>query len=128
MVMISQCNTPNNRIAYVEQLMREIDVDSFGKCAHNADFDADLLTLRNKYAQKSAVMRRYWFYLAFEVRAVCVVLFVVQRVRHRIQTNLITCRRKSTMHWQKALCPVSCFCDVELLKKTHCKCTWAHPT
>jgi hypothetical protein len=67
MVMISQCDTPNKRILYVEQLAEHIGVDSYGKCLRNAEWPAELLAQHgNKYAQKAVIMRRYRFYLAFE--------------------------------------------------------------
>jgi hypothetical protein len=67
MVMISQCDTPNRRIHYVEQLAELIGIDSFGKCMRTADWPADVLAQHgNKYAQKAVIMRRYKFYLAFE--------------------------------------------------------------
>lgn len=67
MVMISQCNTPNRRMEYVEALARLIGVDSYGNCMRTVEWPAELLAQqRNKYAQKAIVMRQYRFYLAFE--------------------------------------------------------------
>jgi hypothetical protein len=66
MVMISQCNTPNRRMDYVEAMAKLIGVDSYGACMRTVEWPAELLQQRNKYAQKAVVMRQYWFYLAFE--------------------------------------------------------------
>ena len=38
---ISQCRTPNHRLAYLEELMKYIAVDSYGKCLHNKDLNEE---------------------------------------------------------------------------------------
>jgi hypothetical protein len=63
---ISQCNTPNNRLHYLTDLMRHIEVHSYGKCAHNRDLPAELQDVSNKYSQKAAVIGAYKFTIAFE--------------------------------------------------------------
>jgi galactoside 3-L-fucosyltransferase 11 len=56
-------NVSKGRLAYVQELMKYIKVDSFGKCLHNVNssyFGRDV-------GYKVQVLSHYKFYLAFEV-------------------------------------------------------------
>ncbi|KAI8820992.1 uncharacterized protein EV422DRAFT_48540 [Fimicolochytrium jonesii] len=62
---ISNCGARNNRKEVVEELMKYIKVDSFGACLHNQDIPDYAIDL-NPWDQKTAVLKRYKFNLAFE--------------------------------------------------------------
>jgi len=67
----SNCNTASNRDVYVSELMRHIQVDSYGACLHNTDFPQEVdpdnpvnSRQNNDFAiGKNAVTRRYKFVL-----------------------------------------------------------------
>ena len=61
------CNAPNRREAYVQQLMEHIQVDSFGDCLRNRD-EPIAGTRRDErwQQQKIALLSKYKFVLAFE--------------------------------------------------------------
>ncbi|KAK3738350.1 hypothetical protein QZH41_014334 [Actinostola sp. cb2023] len=67
----SGCNPPSDRDAYVAELMKYIQIDSYGKCIHNKDLPAkytDPLTMDDKGFQH--IMAQYKFTLSME-NAIC---------------------------------------------------------
>ena len=67
----SGCNPPSDRDAYVQELMKYINVDSFGKCLNNKELPdefKDSLTFNHKGFYK--IMGKYKFTLVFE-NAIC---------------------------------------------------------
>lgn len=67
----SDCDPPSDRDAYVRELMRHIQVDSYGECLHNKDLPSHL---RDSTAMEHPdffhLLSQYKFILAFE-NAVC---------------------------------------------------------
>ena len=65
------CNPPSDRDAYIQELMKHIKVDSYGKCLHNKDLPDGLGNPR-KMNSKAFIeyIRRYKFILSFE-NALC---------------------------------------------------------
>ncbi|KAJ8401893.1 hypothetical protein AAFF_G00374740 [Aldrovandia affinis] len=67
----SDCDPPSDRDTFVRELMRHIQVDSYGACLHNRDLPAGL---RDSTAMDERgfhrILARYKFVLAFE-NAVC---------------------------------------------------------
>lgn len=67
----SGCNPPSDRDAYVQEFMKHINVDSFGKCLNNKELPEkykDSLTFEDKGFYK--IVGKYKFTLAFE-NAIC---------------------------------------------------------
>jgi len=63
----SNCAAVNNRSEYVEELMKYIQVNSFGSCLHNINLNTYLnLTKDTGEKSKMEVLARHKFYLAFE--------------------------------------------------------------
>jgi Glycosyltransferase family 10 (fucosyltransferase) C-term len=65
----SNCNSASGRERYVAELMQSYDVDSYGACMRNANFDEAVLAPESDATGDSQLMRliaRYKFYLAFE--------------------------------------------------------------
>lgn len=63
----SDCNPPSDRDSYVQQLMKYISVDSYGKCLHNRDLPSHLvdpLTFNSK--EILSLIAKYKFTIAFE--------------------------------------------------------------
>jgi Glycosyltransferase family 10 (fucosyltransferase) C-term/Fucosyltransferase, N-terminal len=54
------------RTAYVRELMKHIQVDSYGKCLRNRQLGEEEAAIYDRVAQVVAVARHYKFYLAFE--------------------------------------------------------------
>ncbi|XP_010887894.2 alpha-(1,3)-fucosyltransferase 10 isoform X1 [Esox lucius] len=67
----SDCDTPSDRDTYVSELMKHIQVDSYGQCLHNRDLPP---LLRDSTAMEEQafyqILAQYKFILAFE-NAVC---------------------------------------------------------
>lgn len=61
---ISNCDVYNApaRTAYLEELMKYIPIDNYGKCLHNKDTGGQL----TKFAEKIEILSKYKFYLSFE--------------------------------------------------------------
>ena len=69
--MHSDCNPPSDRDTYIEELMKYIKVDSYGKCLHNKDLPEhlrDSLTFNDQDVLN--IVARYKFAIAFE-NSVC---------------------------------------------------------
>ncbi len=67
----SDCDPPSDRDSYVEELMKYIKVDSYGKCLHNKDLPAHLTnTLTFDYNDLYKIIAQYKFAIAFE-NALC---------------------------------------------------------
>jgi len=67
----SGCNPPSDRDAYVQELMKYIKIDSYGKCLQNKDIDdkfKNSLTMHNK--EFLDFLRQYKFMISFE-NAIC---------------------------------------------------------
>lgn len=67
----SDCGTPSDRDTYVAELMKHVQVDSYGKCLHNKDLPdhlVDPLTMDHKDVLK--LQSQYKFSIAFE-NAIC---------------------------------------------------------
>uniref|UniRef100_A0A4W3J1F4 Fucosyltransferase n=1 Tax=Callorhinchus milii TaxID=7868 RepID=A0A4W3J1F4_CALMI len=67
----SDCDPPSDRDSYIRELMKYIQVDSYGECLHNKDLPAHLrdpTTMDNDGFHK--ILAQYKFILAFE-NAVC---------------------------------------------------------
>lgn len=67
----SDCNPPSDRDSYVRELMKYIQVDSFGRCLHNKDLPARLqnqVTMDDK--ELYHILAQYKFTLAIE-NAIC---------------------------------------------------------
>ncbi|XP_033644010.1 alpha-(1,3)-fucosyltransferase 11-like [Asterias rubens] len=64
----SHCNVPSDRDRYVKELMKYIDVDSYGKCANNKQLPENLQDpVESMEAQEFLdFISRYKFHLAFE--------------------------------------------------------------
>ncbi|XP_012559412.1 alpha-(1,3)-fucosyltransferase 10 isoform X1 [Hydra vulgaris] len=65
------CNPPSDRDAYVQELMKYIRVDSYGKCLHNKDLPVELNS-PSKMNSKAFIefIGKYKFVLSFE-NAIC---------------------------------------------------------
>lgn len=71
MYIQSDCNPPSDRDSYVEELMKYVKVDSYGKCLHNRDLPDNLTdTLTFDSADLYSIQARYKFTIAFE-NALC---------------------------------------------------------
>eukprot|EP01102_Stenamoeba_stenopodia_P000766 TRINITY_DN10718_c0_g1_i1.p1 TRINITY_DN10718_c0_g1~~TRINITY_DN10718_c0_g1_i1.p1 ORF type:complete len:549 (+),score=163.66 TRINITY_DN10718_c0_g1_i1:156-1802(+) len=57
-MFISNCGSRNNREGYYKELMKYIQVDSYGRCVHNVE--------GTNWPDKLDVIKNYKFYLAFE--------------------------------------------------------------
>lgn len=71
MYLHSDCGTPSDRDTYVAELMKHIQVDSYGLCLHNKDLPqhlVDPLTMDHQDLLK--LQSRYKFSIAFE-NAIC---------------------------------------------------------
>ncbi|NWR73031.1 FUT11 fucosyltransferase, partial [Centropus unirufus] len=70
----SHCQVPSDRDRFVRELMRHIQVDSYGKCLHNRDFPSERLrdtsTATTEDSELMAFISRYKFHLALE-NALC---------------------------------------------------------
>lgn len=68
----SHCDVPSDRDRYVQELMKHIDVDSYGACLNNKDLDNKDLWSTDKMLDPELydVLSRYKFNLAFE-NALC---------------------------------------------------------
>ena len=68
----SSCDTPSGRDEYVSELMKHVQIDSFGHCLHNKDFPQPELSDRQhmKHVEFLKLLARYKFVLAIE-NAVC---------------------------------------------------------
>ena len=67
----SDCDPPSDRDAYVTELMKHMEIDSYGRCLHNKELPPvlqDPLTMDNKDFFK--ILSKYKFNLAFE-NAIC---------------------------------------------------------
>ncbi|XP_064457816.1 alpha-(1,3)-fucosyltransferase 10-like [Ornithodoros turicata] len=64
----SDCDTPIQRDAYVQELMKHIAVDSYGKCIHNADLPYELSDAMQAMDDERFwhLLARYKFHLAIE--------------------------------------------------------------
>ena len=61
------CNPPSDRDAYIQELMKYIKIDSYGKCLHNRDLPkkyANPMTMHNKGFIE--FLQRYKFMISFE--------------------------------------------------------------
>ena len=71
MYLQSDCDPPSDRDSYVEELMKYVKVDSYGKCLHNKDFPAHLVNPLTFNSQETHdYVAKYKFSLAFE-NALC---------------------------------------------------------
>ena len=69
--MQSDCDPPSDRDSYIEELMKYIDVDSYGRCLHNKDLPEELqdpLTFNSEGVMN--IVGKYKFAIAFE-NALC---------------------------------------------------------
>ena len=69
--MQSDCDPPSDRDSYVEELMKYIQVDSYGRCLHNKDLPDELqdpLTFNSEAVMN--IVGKYKFAIAFE-NAIC---------------------------------------------------------
>ena len=67
----SDCDPPSDRDSYISELMKYMQIDSYGRCLHNKDLPPKLqdpLTMDNKEFFK--ILAKYKFNLAFE-NAIC---------------------------------------------------------
>lgn len=67
MYLQSDCDPPSDRDSYVEELMKYVSVDSYGKCLHNKDLPQhlqDSLTFNSDEVHD--IVSKYKFSLAFE--------------------------------------------------------------
>lgn len=67
--MQSHCDVPSDRDRYVQELMKYIEVDSYGKCLNNKELPADLEDTATATGEDSHFMSfvsRYKFHLALE--------------------------------------------------------------
>lgn len=64
----SHCDVPSDRDRYVQKLMKYIDIDSYGKCAHNKDLPPELRNPVETMADERFydLLSKYKFHLAFE--------------------------------------------------------------
>lgn len=68
MMLISNCRDKNNRLDYARELMKHIEVDSFGRCLKNRNI-SDVLPQADQldpFTQKVQLMARYHFVISFE--------------------------------------------------------------
>ena len=68
----SNCNPPSDRESYIAELMKFIDVDSYGQCLHNKDLPSDLTDpIQGMDAERTYnILSKYKFLLTFE-NAIC---------------------------------------------------------
>ena len=69
--MQSDCDPPSDRDSYVEELMKYIEIDSYGRCLHNKDLPEELqdpLTFNSEGVMN--IVGKYKFAIAFE-NAIC---------------------------------------------------------
>jgi len=67
----SDCNPPSDRDSYVEELMKYVRVDSYGRCLHNRDLPEHLLdSLTFDKEDLLNIVAKYKFAIAFE-NAIC---------------------------------------------------------
>ena len=67
----SDCDPPSDRDSYVEELMKYVKVDSYGRCLHNRDLPEHLLnTLTFDTEDLLNIVTKYKFAIAFE-NAIC---------------------------------------------------------
>lgn len=67
----SDCDPPSDRDSYVRELMKHIQVDSYGACLHNKDLPGDLKNpLTMGKSNFFEIMAKYKFTIAFE-NALC---------------------------------------------------------
>lgn len=67
----SGCNPPSDRDSYIQELMKHINIDSYGKCLHNRDLEKefqDPLTMHNQNFLE--FLQQYKFMISFE-NAIC---------------------------------------------------------
>jgi len=64
-VFMSNCAAKNDRNKWLNDLMKEMPIDSFGKCKRNK-FPAQKGCNQTHYDAKLCVIKQYKFYLAFE--------------------------------------------------------------
>lgn len=64
----SHCDVPSDRDTYVEDLMKYIDIDSFGTCLHNKDLPEHLHEPAENFLHEDflEILSNYKFNLAFE--------------------------------------------------------------
>ena len=71
MYLQSDCDPPSDRDSYVEELMKYVTVDSYGKCLHNKDLPEHLVdSLTFNSQEVHDYVAKYKFSLAFE-NALC---------------------------------------------------------
>uniref|UniRef100_A0A8C3DWP8 Fucosyltransferase n=1 Tax=Corvus moneduloides TaxID=1196302 RepID=A0A8C3DWP8_CORMO len=72
--MQSHCDVPSDRDRYVRELMKYIQVDSYGKCLHNRELPSERLrdtsTATTEDSEFMTFIARYKFHLALE-NAIC---------------------------------------------------------
>ncbi|XP_050390782.2 alpha-(1,3)-fucosyltransferase 11 [Patella vulgata] len=68
----SHCEVPSDRDRYIEELMKHIDVDSYGSCLHNKDLPDHLVDPASNFEKDEflELIQSYKFHLAFE-NAIC---------------------------------------------------------
>ncbi|GFQ76951.1 alpha-(1,3)-fucosyltransferase 11 [Trichonephila clavata] len=67
----SHCNVASDRDRYVKQLMKYMDVDSYGKCLHNKDLPPQLLSTETYDKEELfSFISKYKFHIAYE-NALC---------------------------------------------------------
>ena len=67
MYLQSGCDPPSDRDSYVEELMKYVKVDSYGRCLHNRDLPEHLVdTLTFNTQEIEDIVSKYKFSLAFE--------------------------------------------------------------
>ena len=67
MYLQSDCDPPSDRDTFVEELMKHISVDSYGKCLHNKDLPEHLVnSLTFNSDEVHNIVSKYKFSLAFE--------------------------------------------------------------
>ncbi|XP_049826114.1 alpha-(1,3)-fucosyltransferase B isoform X2 [Aethina tumida] len=65
----SDCDTPIGRDNVVKQLMKHIDIDSYGACLHNKDFPSEISKVNSLDLYNEELLKfiaRYKFVIAFE--------------------------------------------------------------
>ncbi|XP_064386945.1 alpha-(1,3)-fucosyltransferase 10-like [Halichondria panicea] len=71
MYMQSDCNPPSDRDSYIQELMKYVKVDSYGRCLHNRDLPEHLTDSLTFNAQDVIdLVAKYKFAISFE-NAVC---------------------------------------------------------
>nr|XP_006004976.1 PREDICTED: alpha-(1,3)-fucosyltransferase 11 isoform X2 [Latimeria chalumnae] len=72
--MQSHCDVPSDRDRYVQELMKYIKIDSYGKCLHNQDLPnerlVDTMTATSEDSEFMHFISKYKFHLALE-NAIC---------------------------------------------------------